>query len=768
MVAKPAGHGSLIGATLGGYEVETLIGRGAMGSVYLAHDVKLKRPVALKVLLGSLARTPSVVKQFHLEAQAAAPLRHPGIVRVYSAGVEAGTPYIAMEFVDGEPLDRFLRRKGKIRWQRAFHIAGQMALALECAHESGVVHRDVKPSNIMLDRNGGVRLTDFGIANIHSDDPETAWDSSFVGTPQYMSPEQCTGGKVGPASDIFSLGVTLYQMISGELPFRGESSMGLIKSICTDDPPRLNKAVFGVPDDVARLVAFLMEKDLEKRPSSGRVIHSLIARLQKQKGGVSAVPEALTAFIKDEAEPRPFSGVHRKRPTPAIAARSSKGAPQKTGWSPVWGRAGRAAAFLCLALGVMAAWPLAGTLARERQAEKAPVVTLSSFEDVSRGVVLAQLFADGFAFRRLSWAGDNTVVLVEASGIRGTLTDGAVGLLAVDPGERRFMSLRPPSGPAMDPAYSAVTTGGLSYVTVPPTPAGTPLHDSILVYAREAGGAAVVLAQRWNEATPRPALLYRVAKEALPRAGAGPRPPARCVVRPDGRTVCLVLYDEATGTHYLAERDVRDVVLDRVGPRRTFSGGDIVPQSVQYSPDGSIIAFLRRAGEQNRELWIIPSGDTVRSDLGSHGRLLASDVAGAEVAFSPDGRRIAALMRGDGRGDPEIGILDAVQGRLEALLGPGLLSAESWHASGDYLIIVHDGKEAANAPRLSEAPRRQLWAVAVTPPHGRVQLTKLRQGLRGAYAVSRDGAWVAAVSGHDAVPSLFFVDLGVMGIGGRV
>lgn len=764
MVAKSAGHGSLIGATLGGYKVEALIGRGAMGTVYLAQDVKLKRPVALKVLLGSLARTPSVVKQFHLEAQAAAPLRHPAIVRVYSAGMEEGTPYIAMEFVDGEPLDRFMRRKGPIKWQQAFHIAGHLALALEVAHRNGVVHRDVKPSNIMLERSGGVRLTDFGIASIH-DDSETTFSTSFIGTPQYMSPEQCTGGEVGPASDIYALGVTLYQMISGELPFRGETSIALIKNICTETAPRLNKVILGVPDDVARLVAFLLEKDLRKRPSDGRIVNSLITRIQKQKGGVSAVPEALTAFIKEEAEPRPFSSVHKSARKRATSASSSSKSSRPEESRIAWGQVARIAAVALLALGTLAAWPLAGTLARDRQIEQAPVVSLATFGNLEQGIMLAQLYSDGFSLRRLSWVGNRPVLLVEAEGIRGTLTDGAIGLLVADPVERQILSLQPLSGPAMSPARSNVVTAGLSRITVPPSPKGSPLHDSVLLYARRADATTVALAQRWNEATPRPAMLYRVHPGTMRGGATQTRAPPHTVVKPDGYTVCLVLRDDVTGAHYLAERDVRDMPLDFVGPRRTFSGGDILPQSVQYSPNGSLIAFLRAGGNKSSELWIIPSGGDSRSGLSEHGRVLTTGVAGDEIAFSPDGQRIATrVWSGDGP-EPEIAVIDLRQGRVETLFGSGTLSSEAWHRSGQYLIIVQEAQSRTlSRSGRATSNRPQLWAVEVEPPYSRIQLTKLKQGISGAYAVSRDGAWAAAATGHSTAPTLVFVDLAAMGV----
>ena len=260
MVSQQSGHASLIGSTFGGYEVQALVGRGAMGTVYLARDVALGRSVALKVLLGSLARNPAMVRSFYREAQAAAPLRHPRIVRVYAAGIEGGTPFIAMEYVPGEPLDRFLRRKGQISWQAALYVGGQVAEALQCAHDAGIVHRDIKPANILLDRQGRVRLTDFGIARVctleqHGSDPK------IIGTPRYMSLEQCAGEEVTQKTDLYSLGVTMYQMISGKLPFQADSPQVLMRLIASEPAPRLNRVMPDVPDDVARLVAHLLEKD---------------------------------------------------------------------------------------------------------------------------------------------------------------------------------------------------------------------------------------------------------------------------------------------------------------------------------------------------------------------------------------------------------------------------------------------------------------------------------------------------------------------------
>lgn len=763
MVASSAGgHGSLIGATLGGFRVESLIGRGAMGAVYLARDVKLHREVALKVLLGSLARNPSVVKRFHQEAKAAAPLNHPNIVRVYAAGVEDGTPYIVMEFVDGEPLDRFLRRKGTLDWQNAIHIGGQVAGALDCAHRHGVVHCDVKPSNIMLDSNGVVRLADFGIANIQTEDSSSSDDTGNIGTPQYMSPEQCMGQPVGPASDLFSLGVTLYLMISGKMPFSGESSIALIKDICTEEPPRLSKIVPEVPDDVARLVAYLLEKEPDKRPDNARMVSALIARLQDEKGGRSAIPEAFSAFIKEEMEPRPFSRLHQGERNGSKAGKGRKRTSESAGTRLSAARLGRMAVVGLLALTALVAGPLLSIRARHLLPAAAPTMGMGAFKKTSANPMVALLYVEGFRFERVSWVGEEPVVVVETVGKEGTLMQGASGLLAVDTVERRFLSLRPPAGPALDPLYWQSPAWGFSGVTVPPTPADSPLHNSILMHTVEAGGGAMVtLAQKWNEATPRPGVLYR----APTREWAGGVDGSwthgavvRAVAKPDGVTVCLVMTDEAAGSNYLVERDVRDEALGLLGPRLTSTGRNIIPRSVQYSPDGSRIAYLRESQGRDSVLWVVASGTG-----GLDGRELASGVAGHEVAFSPDGRRLAVPVREAARGPVEIHIIDSRDGRLETKLGEGALCSEAWHASGSYLIVSRlEGARGteANPPT---GPRRQLWSVQTSPPYVQTQLATGGTGVGPAYALSRDGNWAAVVAEDDAIPTLLFLNLSRLG-----
>ena len=165
------------------------------------------------------------------EAEAIARLQHPNIVRIYDAGTLNGVPFIAMEYVEGESLERFLQRSGPMPWQHALQIAYQIADALDCAHRAGIVHRDVKPANILLDGQGRVRLSDFGIASIAKRPTTQKVEGAFLGTPEYMSPEQARGEPLDGRSDLFSLGCVLYEMATGVSPFRADSTLATLRRI---------------------------------------------------------------------------------------------------------------------------------------------------------------------------------------------------------------------------------------------------------------------------------------------------------------------------------------------------------------------------------------------------------------------------------------------------------------------------------------------------------------------------------------------------------
>jgi predicted Ser/Thr protein kinase len=700
-----------------------------MGTVYLAEDKGLRRYAALKVLLGSLARNPSLVKSLQLEAKAAAPLQHPNIVRIYSAGMEQGTPYIAMEYVEGEPLDRFMKRHHRLHWTNAFYIGLQVAEALRYTHARGIIHRDVKPANILLDGNGRARLTDFGIANIQAEPQDLPEAQGFLGTPHYMSPEQCESRDVTASSDLYSLGVTLYQMIAGELPYTAETPMALVKSIVSDPVPRLNKLVPDLPDDVVRLVAHLMAKRPQNRPPDAAAVCRLLSRIQEEGGGKSALPSALNAFIREQAQIRTLPVVAQRaaaQRAPRGFARRLKrtlnGAPAKA--------VGALALVMACAGAPMLAWNLnpvhGGALA-------APPLREASFDKAGEASQWARLSAEGFHADAVGWIGDERVAVARARGLEGALTQGAIGLVAVDPQFRRAWSVRPPSGGVFDPEPTRVRTFEAWSGWLPDTPENTPLHDAVLAQVRsEDEGYVALVAQKWREAAPRAAELYRTAA-----ASPAPSPIRQAVAKPDGYTVCLLLREALGGSHFLAERDTRWQPLDRLGPRLSPEEGEVLPESVQYTPNGAAVVFVVEKSPELRELWTAPSGGSADQAL----RIYSGPLSPV-VAFSPDGTRVALSLNSGA----DLVIVDAATGVEEMHVGPGAVGAQSWHPSGQYLVVLAPD-EATGAP--------SAWAVEAASPYRRVRLEGL-DGATSACAISRDGGWAtAACAGSPGITTVF-------------
>jgi len=238
-------------ARMGPYEIRSVLGAGGMGEVYRAHDARLKRDVALKVLRPGSAAGPDQRARFEREAHALAALNHLNIVAVYDFGVEAGQPYIVSELVEGESLRAVLDGKA-VAPRRLVEMAVQMADALACAHGAGIVHRDLKPENVMLTRDGRVKILDFGLARQvapGSSNETSAMDGAqrvtgegvVVGTASYMSPEQALGKPVDYRTDQFSLGLILYELASGKQPFGRPSSVETMAAIVREDPAPIDQ-----------------------------------------------------------------------------------------------------------------------------------------------------------------------------------------------------------------------------------------------------------------------------------------------------------------------------------------------------------------------------------------------------------------------------------------------------------------------------------------------------------------------------------------------
>ena len=260
------------------YRVGAEIGRGGMGIVYAAHDTRLGRAVAIKMLPAEATADPDRHRRFIQEARAASALNHPHIVTIHDIDEDDGTTFIAMELVDGTRLDRLIAQ-GPMPVTTALEYAAQVASALEAAHGSGIVHRDIKPANILITRDGRAKVLDFGLAKLverdEAKDTMTGLDTTpglIMGTAAYMSPEQAEGQPVTARSDIFSLGAVLYEMLSGRRPFAGDSDLGLITAILRDQPPALRSLRPDLPPDVQAIVDRCLAKSPDARYTDARTL----------------------------------------------------------------------------------------------------------------------------------------------------------------------------------------------------------------------------------------------------------------------------------------------------------------------------------------------------------------------------------------------------------------------------------------------------------------------------------------------------------------
>jgi serine/threonine protein kinase len=254
-----------IRVVLGGeYEIEKECGRGGMAAVFKALEVSLRRPVALKVMLPGAATGGAIGERLRREARRAAALDHPNIVPIYQVGENGGIHYIVMKFIEGRPLDAIIENQGALPVVVVVAVMRAVASALAYAHERGTVHRDIKSSNILIDQEGRVYVSDFGLARAAEDSKVTP-SGAVVGTPQFMSPEQCAGGLVGPQSDQYSLGIVGFQMLAGEAPFEASSVLAVVQHQYFTPPPDLRSVRADAPDALLTLINRLVDKDPARR-----------------------------------------------------------------------------------------------------------------------------------------------------------------------------------------------------------------------------------------------------------------------------------------------------------------------------------------------------------------------------------------------------------------------------------------------------------------------------------------------------------------------
>jgi len=297
-----------------GYRVLRLIGEGGMGQVFLAEDTSLGRQVAIKTMLEQHAVETRATERFIREARAMATVEHPHIVRVYSFGQIANRHYLVMEFVEGQSLAARIKRIGKLGVEESLRILGQSVEALEAAWAHGIVHRDVKPANVLLDVHDQVRVADFGLAKatMLEGDASLTHAGHLLGTPQYLSPEQARGEKkVDFRTDIYSLGIVLYEMLAGEPPFRGETPLSVVDQHLHTPIPSVRSSRPEVSGEVEQLCEWMTRKQPADRPGSYAELRATIDALLGEATTIPTGPPSLPSFLieRDEAKATPFAGV---------------------------------------------------------------------------------------------------------------------------------------------------------------------------------------------------------------------------------------------------------------------------------------------------------------------------------------------------------------------------------------------------------------------------------------------------------------------------
>ena len=291
------------------YAVRRRVGRGGMADVFLAHDLLLNRDIAVKVLFPEFAVDPKFVERFRREAQSAASLSHPNIVNVYDWGKFEGTYFIAMEFVEGRTLADVLKGGRRLNARQAGEIASEVAAALGFAHEAGIAHRDIKPANILIGSNGVVKVADFGIARLMNGPAEAnlTQAGSVMGTATYFSPEQAQGAQPDPRSDLYSLGIVMYEMVAGTVPFTGENAVAIAYKQVHDEAAALSELVDDLPAGFVSIVERLMLKDPTARYPDARSLRDDLRRFRLEQPIADPEPRreapAPVAEVPDEQAP---------------------------------------------------------------------------------------------------------------------------------------------------------------------------------------------------------------------------------------------------------------------------------------------------------------------------------------------------------------------------------------------------------------------------------------------------------------------------------
>jgi beta-lactam-binding protein with PASTA domain len=516
----------LVGRVLDGrYRLESRVARGGMASVYAATDLRLERPVAVKIMHAALADDEEFVARFIREARAAASLSHPNVVAVYDQGADGDAVYLVMEYVAGHTVRDLLRRRGRLDYGEALALAEPILAALAAAHDAGLVHRDIKPENVLLAADGRVKVADFGLARAIASSTLTGTAGPVIGTIAYLSPEQVQRGAADARSDVYAAGVLMYELLTGETPFRGENAVAVAYRHVHEDVPAPSGVVPAVPAAVDRLVLWATRRNPAERPVDAGALLVAVAAARDELGSGEPVPRLpqstplTTAPLPDElpAGPPPVL------PRPITAAVPPQAEAGTAG--PVALRRRRIWPFVLLL--VLAAAVAAGILGWWYGDGR--YTTAPTLRDMSYPKALAVARAAGLRLRRAPSAYSDTVpageVVTQRPAPRSRVVEGSWVTVTISRGVLR-LPVPPVAGSSVPAATSRLRSATFRVATVEHVHSKTAPAGQVIGTAPKAGtvlrhGSAVrLIVSSGPPPVPVPSVLDLTPEQAAQRLNA--------------------------------------------------------------------------------------------------------------------------------------------------------------------------------------------------------------------------------------------------------